>query len=338
MDNITVRYNVGDKVVIVSDRTNPTYSWHEDMDEYLGTIMTINNVFSVYKMLEDKGRWGWSNEMINHEDTERLNTFKVRASHDSDIVFSISLDDIMDRRVALLCKSEVGAIRLLRKLKDLGITWHGGKEIKDGENYWYNYNKYTCYIVEGETRTLGYADLEHVNDTERCVYEYIPKFEDGVESMEDYSISLSATSSFKGISEIPHDGLDTSISTYKIWELDSSKKYREITDSFNNGILHHFIDGDLFYTSIAEDEGAKEPTSLQKMFSWEFIEYDDNVFPLLGDEYHTICIDFDNSINTSTWNNDEWDRQALKNNNVFRTKREAKAMLNKVENVLNGEF
>lgn len=72
----TPKYRAGDKVVIVSERTsnmNPKGL----MDEFLGKIVTIRNIWNGgnfdYNIKEDYGVWSWSDDMIDHEATAKLN-------------------------------------------------------------------------------------------------------------------------------------------------------------------------------------------------------------------------------------------------------------------------
>ena len=72
----TPKYKVGDKVVIVSKRVdgmNPVGL----MDGFLGKIVTIRNIWYGgnfnYNIKEDYGVWSWSDDMIDHEATVKLN-------------------------------------------------------------------------------------------------------------------------------------------------------------------------------------------------------------------------------------------------------------------------
>lgn len=65
-----LKYKVGDKVRIVSERTKDV-PWNSSglMDKYLGTVMTIVEARrDSYYMLEDRGdphgHWTWCDEMI----------------------------------------------------------------------------------------------------------------------------------------------------------------------------------------------------------------------------------------------------------------------------------
>lgn len=67
-----MRYKKDDKVVIVSERTEDM-SPYGHMDKYLGTIMTIGEVFSYdYFMKEDDECWNWTDEMIDYNETRKL--------------------------------------------------------------------------------------------------------------------------------------------------------------------------------------------------------------------------------------------------------------------------
>lgn len=59
-----MKYKPGDKVKIVSEPPEGL-NWNDEMDKYLGKVMTIKNVLTRnYKMEEDKGEWFWGNGMI----------------------------------------------------------------------------------------------------------------------------------------------------------------------------------------------------------------------------------------------------------------------------------
>lgn len=64
-----MKYKVGDKVRVRRDlqiRTNyGDYMFVSGMDDYKGSVVTISDVFSnVYYIKEDKGKWGWTDELF----------------------------------------------------------------------------------------------------------------------------------------------------------------------------------------------------------------------------------------------------------------------------------
>lgn len=64
-----MKYKVGDKVRVRKDlliRTNyGDYMFVSGMDDYKGSVVTISDVFSnVYYIKEDKGKWGWTDELF----------------------------------------------------------------------------------------------------------------------------------------------------------------------------------------------------------------------------------------------------------------------------------
>lgn len=64
-----MKYKVGDKVRVRTDlqiRTNyGDYMFVSGMDDYKGSVVTISDVFSnVYYIKEDKGKWGWTDELF----------------------------------------------------------------------------------------------------------------------------------------------------------------------------------------------------------------------------------------------------------------------------------
>lgn len=61
----TLKYNIGDQVRIVDKHIGNRFNPDGEMDEYLGTVMTIHSKNSIsYRMEEDLGTWCWFPEMI----------------------------------------------------------------------------------------------------------------------------------------------------------------------------------------------------------------------------------------------------------------------------------
>ena len=107
---MSTRYNVGDRVVIVSERTS-SMNDEGKMDKYLGTVMTIREVgntgnsFLPYSMVEDaedrfcnyrKG-WIWGDEMINHEATARLHNGETAKPEAEPVITPFSVDYYTDK-------------------------------------------------------------------------------------------------------------------------------------------------------------------------------------------------------------------------------------------------
>lgn len=64
-----MKYKVGDKVRVRRDLRISTnygdYMFVSGMDDYKGSVVTISDVFSnVYYIKEDKGKWGWTDELF----------------------------------------------------------------------------------------------------------------------------------------------------------------------------------------------------------------------------------------------------------------------------------
>lgn len=54
----TLKYNIGDQVRIVDKHIGNRFNPDGEMDEYLGTVMTIHSKNSIsYRMEEDLGTW-----------------------------------------------------------------------------------------------------------------------------------------------------------------------------------------------------------------------------------------------------------------------------------------
>lgn len=78
---MNTKYEIGDKVVIVSRRVDGMNN-NGRMDHWLGQTMTIRSksvtdYFMIEDQTENDGGWYWSDNMIDHEATERLNTTTV---------------------------------------------------------------------------------------------------------------------------------------------------------------------------------------------------------------------------------------------------------------------
>ena len=60
-----MKYKPGDKVKIVSEPPEGL-NWNDEMDKYLGKVMTIKNIWygKSYLMIEDDSEWLWYDSMI----------------------------------------------------------------------------------------------------------------------------------------------------------------------------------------------------------------------------------------------------------------------------------
>lgn len=96
---MSTKYNVGDKVVIVSTRVLGM-NYDGGMDKYLGTVMTIRQICNdtgfPYRMVEDQksihgtGCWSWSDDMIDHEATAKLRGIATAQIPSNEIDFYVN--------------------------------------------------------------------------------------------------------------------------------------------------------------------------------------------------------------------------------------------------------
>lgn len=69
-----MKYKPGDKVRIVSEKTEEM-GWNSEMNKYLGKTMTVEKVFrNYYNMVEDEGQWFWDDDMIEGFASEEQET------------------------------------------------------------------------------------------------------------------------------------------------------------------------------------------------------------------------------------------------------------------------
>ena len=82
-----MKYRVGDKVRIVNHR-NSWWNWEGRMDKWMGKIMTIRKVTSIfYEMEEDKMEnngtgWGWKDDDFTELIPNRVSNDKIVIMHD----------------------------------------------------------------------------------------------------------------------------------------------------------------------------------------------------------------------------------------------------------------
>ena len=152
-----MKYKVGDRVRIVSDRTKNMNS-NGDMDKYLGTVMTIKEAHKTfafgisyhYRMVEDKCEWFWNDEMI--------------AGLASEVPFDF--DAWKYKKVCMHCKTREEAEDFCNEMHKAGLTWCSGRSYLS-RNYFEPYEEQTCYCFnKGRYNSIvgakdkGYTILE----------------------------------------------------------------------------------------------------------------------------------------------------------------------------------
>lgn len=136
-----MRYKVGDRVRIVSERTksmNPS----GDMDKYLGTVKTIKRTMRTrYDMVGDKGKWLWDDSMI--------------AGLASETPFDF--DAWKDKNVCMRCRSREEARDFRCEMDKAGLRWANGDSYLD-KSCFNHYEDLTCYYFnEGAYDSAEYA-------------------------------------------------------------------------------------------------------------------------------------------------------------------------------------
>lgn len=150
-----MKYKVGDRVRIVSETTEEM-NWTDEMDVYLGRVMTIKNIISGlifgdrYKMAEDDGEYYWDDSMI--------------AGLASETPFDFSAWKY--KNVCMHCKSREEAEDFCNEMHKAGLTWSNGRSYLP-RNYFEPYEEQTCYCFnKGKYNSIvcakdkGYTILE----------------------------------------------------------------------------------------------------------------------------------------------------------------------------------
>lgn len=129
-----MRYKVGDRVRIVSERTksmNPS----GDMDKYLGTVKTIKRTMRTrYDMVGDKGKWLWDDSMI--------------AGLASETPFDF--DAWKDKNVCMHCRTSEEAVDFCCEMDKAGLRWSSGDSYLETSCF-YSYEGSTCYYFNKGT-------------------------------------------------------------------------------------------------------------------------------------------------------------------------------------------
>lgn len=143
----TSKYNVGDKVRIVSKR-GKCWNPNGEMDKYFGAVMTISghhfNKPGLYKMEEDHGRWAWMDDDIVGLVKDEPKDEKIVITHDGKIT-TATMYGVMGKVIATAtarCAPDdkfdfnVGAkLALERLMEKVNPITVGGFKIGDRVNY-----------------------------------------------------------------------------------------------------------------------------------------------------------------------------------------------------------
>ena len=144
-----MKYEVGDKVRIVSEA--PKKNWVDEMDVYLGRVMTIKSVLTRdYKMVEDEGKWFWDDGVI------------VDLASETPFDFSAW----KDKNVCMHCKTRNEAEDFCNEMHKAGLTWSSGNSYLSWSCF-EPYKEQTCYCFNKGTydstvyaKDKGYQILE----------------------------------------------------------------------------------------------------------------------------------------------------------------------------------
>ena len=168
------KYNVGDKVRIVSERTSLMN--HDGlMDKYLGAVMTIRaySPFGSYFMEEDAGDnrgdgWAWDDETMFDELVEKASV-AVGYSYETPAAFSWEAFKI--GKIAVHCDTEDRAKAFLAECQAQGIVWRGGSSISPTKTEWDAYEEDTVYqVISGG---FGFGKIGGVvEETDAIIIEY----------------------------------------------------------------------------------------------------------------------------------------------------------------------
>ena len=151
-------YKKGDRVRIVSEPPEGLkgLNWNDEMDKYLGKVMTIKRVLNIltdsYKMVEDEndGDWFWDDNMI--------------AGLASEIPFDFGA--WKDKNVCMHCRTREEAEDFCREMDKAGLRWRSGASYLPW-SYFEPYEEQTCYCFNKGTydstvyaKDKGYQILE----------------------------------------------------------------------------------------------------------------------------------------------------------------------------------
>lgn len=149
-----MKYKIGDKVRIVS-KTTEEMNWTDEMDVYLGRVMTIKHtgrsIFNEhYKMAEDNGDYYWDDSLIVGLASETSFDFNAWKGKD----------------VCMHCKTEEESEDFRKVMNKAGLRWSSGSSYllwscfePYGEQTCYCFNKGT-YESTVRAKDKGYTILE----------------------------------------------------------------------------------------------------------------------------------------------------------------------------------
>lgn len=146
-----MKYKIGDRVRIVP-KTTEEMNWTDEMDVYLGRVMTIKNIISGlifgdrYKMAEDDGEYYWDDSMI--------------AGLASEIPFDFGAWKY--KNVCMHCKTEEEAEDFCKMMDKAGLRWSSGESYLELSNF-RNHENHICYFFNNG----AYSGYEYVK-TKGC--------------------------------------------------------------------------------------------------------------------------------------------------------------------------
>lgn len=108
---MSTRYEVGQKVVIASEETlRKALGIASPMLRYAGRIVTISDVNEIslpYNFKEDLGAWNWSDDMIDHEATARLETAEQEPEEPNEFSVDYYTNKVYDMFNRFSCNGEL---------------------------------------------------------------------------------------------------------------------------------------------------------------------------------------------------------------------------------------
>lgn len=151
-----MKYKKGDRVRIVSEPPEG-FNWNDEMDEYLGKVMTIKNIISglifcgCYEMVEGKADWFWDDSMI------------VGLASETPFDFSAW----KYKNVCMHCKTEEEAEDFCREMDRAGLRWSSGPSYLKSSCFDF-YKEQTCYYFNEGT----YDSIVRAKDEGHTILEW----------------------------------------------------------------------------------------------------------------------------------------------------------------------